>query len=129
MFFKKFILVLHLFISSVFAFDSDIQASYAIGVFHENGMGENVQHKKITDQDYNGTCFSKIVIFGNYSNHSKIEVKIGNSLGYYKSKIPIFNDFKIKIGDELTFEHYNVSKGYFQVKINNKLYDTKVFVK
>ena len=126
---KKFILITLLSICKLFSFDSNIQASYAIGIFHENGMGENIQHKKITVQDYNGTCFSKIVIFGNYGNHSKIDVKIGNSLGYYKSKIPIFNERKIKIGDELTFEHYNVSKGYFQVKINNKLYDTKVFVK
>ena len=58
-----------------------------------------------------------------------IEVKIGNSLGYLENSLPIYNNQKIYIGEELTFKHYNVSKGYFEVKIDNKLYDTKVFVK
>ena len=30
--------------------------------FHENGTGENIQHKKNYQDDYNGICFSKIVI-------------------------------------------------------------------
>jgi len=126
---KKFILTLFLTISNLFSFDSNIQGSYAIGVFHENGTGENIQHKKITQDDYNGTCFSKIVIFGNISNNSKIEVKIGNSLGYIQNQIPIYNKNKIKIGIEITFIHYNVDKGYFEIKIDNKLYDSKVFIK
>lgn len=126
---KKFILTLFLTISNLFSFDSNIQGSYAIGVFHENGTGENIQHKKITQDDYNGTCFSKIVIFGNISNNSKIEVKIGNSLGYIQNQIPIYNKNKIKIGTEITFIHYNVDKGYFEIKIDNKLYDSKVFIK
>lgn len=126
---KKFILTLFLTISNLFSFDSNIQDSYAIGVFHENGTGENIQHKKITQDDYNGTCFSKIVIFGNISNNSKIEVKIGNSLGYIQNQIPIYNKNKIKIGTEITFIHYNVDKGYFEIKIDNKLYDSKVFIK
>ncbi|RXJ85750.1 hypothetical protein [Arcobacter cloacae] len=126
---KKFILTLFLTISNLFSFDSNIQGSYAIGVFHENGTGENIQHKKITQDDYNGTCFSKIVIFGDISNNSKIEVKIGNSLGYIQNQIPIYNKNKIKIGTEITFIHYNVDKGYFEIKIDNKLYDSKVFIK
>ena len=113
---------------ALFATNSEIQASYSVGVFHENGSGENVQHKKITDQDYNGVCFSKIVVFGEIRN-KKIEVKIGKSLGYFESSIPIYNNQKIYIAEELTFKHYNVSKGYFEVKINDKIYDTKVFVK
>ncbi|CAM3428467.1 hypothetical protein [Arcobacter aquimarinus] len=126
---KKFILTLFLIISNLFSFDSNIQGSYAIGIFHENGTGENIQHKKITQDDYNGICFSKIVIFGNISNNSKIEVKIGNSLGYIQNQIPIYNKNKIKIGTEITFIHYNVDKGYFEIKIDNKLYDSKVFIK
>ena len=113
---------------ALFATNSEIQASYSVGVFHENGSGENVQHKKITDQDYNGVCFSKIVVFGEIRN-KKIEVKIGKSLGYFESSIPIYNNQKIYIAEELTFKHYNVSKGYFEVKIDGKIYDTKVFVK
>lgn len=113
---------------ALFASNSEIQASYAVGVFHENGNGENIQHKKITDQDYNGICFSKIVVFGEIRN-KRIEVKIGNSLGYFESSIPIYNKQNIFIAEELTFKHYNVSKGYFEVKIDNEIYDTKVFVK
>lgn len=113
---------------ALFATNSEIQASYSVGVFHEKGSGENVQHKKITDQDYNGVCFSKIVVFGEIRN-KKIEVKIGKSLGYFESSIPIYNNQKIYIAEELTFKHYNVSKGYFEVKIDDKIYDTKVFVK
>jgi hypothetical protein len=124
---KKFILLI--FIINLNLFASDIQAAYAIGIFHENGMGENIQHKRITEQDYNKTCFSKIVIFGNYSLQSKIEVKVGDSLGYFVSKIPIYNKYKIKIGDELTFKHNNITKGYFEVRIDGKLYDTKVLIK
>ena len=123
------IIIFMLFTSfALYASNSEIQASYAVGVFHENGNGENVQHKKITDQDYNGICFSKIVIFGEIRN-KKIEVRIGNSLGYFENSIPIYNKQKIFIAEELTFKHYNVSKGYFEVKIDNKIYDTKVFVK
>ena len=106
---------------------SDIKA-YAIGVFDSNGDGENIQHKKVTDNNYNGIGYSKIVIFGNFTN-SKVEVKIGNSLGHYENSISVYNNQKIKIGEELTFKHYNIQKGYFEVRIDNKLYDTKVFVK
>jgi hypothetical protein len=124
---NKFIYLLIFTTITLFGFGSNIQASYAIGIFDEKGNGENIQHKRITDNNYNGTCFSKIVIFGNSSN-SNIQVKIGNSLGYFVKSISIYNN-KIKIGEEITFKHYNIEKGYFEVKINNKLYDTKVFVK
>lgn len=126
---KKYFLLLIIFYSNFFAFSSDIRAAYAIGIFHENGTGENIQHKKSSQNDYNGICFSKIVIFGNYNQNSKIEVKIGNSLGHLKNKAPIFNDKKIQIGNELTFIHYTVTKGLFEIKIDDKLYDSKVFIK
>ena len=35
----------------------------------------------------------------------------------------------IIFGYELTFKHLDVQKGYFEVFIDGKLYDTKVFVK
>ncbi len=125
---KKTILTLLLLSINSLAFEEKIQAAYAIGIFNEQGEGENIQHKKITQNDYNDICFSKIVIFGNTLN-SNIEVKIGNSLGYFKDSISIYNNNKIKIAEELTFKHYNISKGYFEIRINNKLFDTKVFVK
>ena len=125
---KKIIYFLLLSLISLYAFNSNIQASYAIGIFDEYGNGENIQHKKTTDNDYNGTCYSKIVIFGNYFN-SNIQVKIGESTGHLENSISIYNKKKIKIGEELTFKHFNVKKGYFEVKIDNKIYDSKVFIK
>ena len=122
---KLFTLIL---LSKITLFCSDIQASYAIGIFHENGSGENIQHKKNSDENYDGICFSKIVIFGN-QNNNKIDVKIGNSIEHFQSFIPIYNQNKIKIGEELTFKHFNITNGYFQIFIDNKLYDSKVFIK
>ena len=120
------ILTLILFIN-LFLDASDIKA-YAIGIFNEKGDGENIQHKRITDNDYNHICYSRIVVFGNIS-HERVEVKIGDSLGYFEKSTSVVNKHKIKIGEEMTFKHYTVEKGYFEVKVNNKLYDTKVFVK
>ena len=125
---KKFILILFIATSNLVSMPSDIHASYAIGVFHENGMGEKVQNKKITEDNYEGTCFSKIVVLGKIQDNN-IQVRIGDSLGYIQSSVPVYNVQNIKIGEELTFMHYNVSKGYFEVKIDGKIYDSKVFVK
>jgi hypothetical protein len=102
--------------------------SYAIGIFDEYGKGENIQHKRISHKDYNGLCYSRIVVFGNIPS-ANIKVKIGNSFGHYESSTSVYNKFKIKIAEEMTFKHYNIEKGYFEIKINNKLYDTKVFIK
>jgi hypothetical protein len=106
----------------------DIESSFATGIFHENGMGEKIQHKRVTDEDYQGTCYSKIAVLGKIQ-HKNIQVKIGDSLGYFENIIPIYNIKNIKIGEEITFKHYNVSSGYFEVKIDGKIYDYKVFVK
>lgn len=116
------------FLSITFLYSNNIKAAYAIGIFHENGKGENIQHVRITNDNYEGICFSKIVVFGQTSKKN-IKVKIGNSIGHFIKEIPIFNSKKILIGNEITFKHYNITKGYFEVKINNKLYDTKVFIK
>lgn len=124
----KFIYLFLISTITLFAFDSAIQASYAVGIFDKDGNGENIQHKRITQKDYNDTCYSKIVIFGN-SNNTNIQVKIGNSIGYFEKSISIYNKYKIKIGEEITFKHYNIKEGYFEVKIDNKLYDTKVFIR
>lgn len=124
---KKLILIL-LISSYLFSMPSDIQASYAIGIFHENGTGEKVQNKRITEDNYEGICFSKIVVLGKIQNKN-IQVRIGDSLGYIEGSIPVYNVQNIKIGTEITFRHYNVSNGYFEVKIDGKIYDSKVFVK
>lgn len=125
---KKILVILILNTITLFAFSSKIQAAYAIGVFDKFGNGENIQHKRTTNKDYNNETFSKIVIFGNFFN-SNIQVKIGDSRGHFIKSISIYNSNKIKIAEELTFRHLNVTKGYFEVKIDGKIYDSKVFVK
>ena len=124
---KKLILIL-LTTLNLFALSNEVKEAFAIGVFHSNGEGENVQHKKITNGDYNGDCFSKIAVLGKIDNKD-IQVRIGDSVGYFVNSIPIFNFQNIKIGTEITFQHYNVSKGYFEVKIDGRILDSKVFVK
>lgn len=125
---KKFIFLLLLNTLNLLALSNDVKEAYAIAVFHSNGEGENVQHKKITNEDYNGDCFSKIAVLGKIDNKD-IQVRIGDSVGYFVNSIPIFNIQNIKIGTEITFQHYNVSKGYFEVKVDGRILDSKVFVK
>lgn len=108
--------------------NSHIQGAYAIGIFDENGNGENIQHLTKTQNAYNGFCYSKIAVFGNNPNDF-IEVEIGESKGYIVGNSPIYNKYKIKIGEEIAFKHFNLTSGYFKVKINHKIYDSKVFVK
>jgi len=105
-----------------------IKTAHAIGIFHENGDGENIQHSRRTKNDYNGICYTKIVVFGKLNNIMP-KVKIANSIGSFVKTMSIYNNQKIKIAQEMTFKHYNVTKGYLEVRIKNKLYDSKVFVK
>ena len=105
---KKFKFLLLLNTLNLLALSNEIHEAYAIAVFHANGEGENVQHKKITNEDYNGDCFSKIAVLGKIDNKD-IQVRIGDSVGYFVNSIPIFNIQNIKIGTEITFQHYNVS--------------------
>ena len=125
----KHILILFLLLNlSLFAYSSKVTAAYAIGVFDEQGNGENIQHIRKTKNDYNGTCYSKIVVFGKLLGQTP-KVNIGSSKGHYMKSIPIYNRNKIKIAQEMTFKHYNLKKGYFEVRVGQKLFDTKVFVK
>jgi hypothetical protein len=123
-----FISLLTLTITQLNAYSTKIRTAHAIGIFHENGNGENIQHVRKTKDDYNGICYSKIVVFGKL-NGIKPKVKIGNSVGAFIKTISIYNKQKIKIAEEITFKHHNVTKGYIEVRIKEKLYDSKVFVK
>ena len=122
------ITLLVLTLTNLNAYSSQIKTAHAIAIFHENGNGENIQHLRKTKDDYNGTCFSKIVVFGRLNNIMP-DVKIGNSKGKFIKSIPIYNKQKIKNAQEMTFKHYKVTKGYMEVRVNNKLYDSKVFIK
>lgn len=127
---KKLIFIIFFLTSTFITANSNIQKAIAVAIYHEDETGENVQHKKITTYDYNGTCYTKIAIFGSYDKNTKVEVRVGDSLGIYQSNTPLFNKYTKKIfGYELTFKHQNVSKGYFEVKVDNKLYDSKTFIK
>ncbi|MFY9073624.1 hypothetical protein OZZ08_01600 [Malaciobacter mytili] len=127
---KKLILikvVLSIFFT-LYANSTNIRQARAIGIFDENGNGENIQHVRKTKNDYNGTCFTKVSVFGNFY-YTTPNVYIGNSKGYLQKEESIFNKNKIKIGTTLLYKHYNVTNGYIKVSIDNKTYDSKVFVK
>ena len=125
---KKLILISFLINLNLFALSSDIKEALAVGVFHEDGTGEKVQHKRITDENYDGTCFSKIVVIGKIENKS-IKVRIGESLGYIQNTTHVYNVQNILIGEEITFLHNNVTKGLIEVSIDGRIYDSKLFVK
>jgi len=125
---KKFILLLFIILSPIFAYNSKVTAGYAIGIFDASGNGENVQHVKKTKANYNGTCFTKVFIVGKFYNIKPV-VKIGNSIGHHQSSKPIYGNRKLKIGEVLLFKHYNVTKGHIKVMFKNKLFDSKVYVK
>ena len=113
---------------TVTLFGKNETQAYAIGIFHKNGNGENIQHKRKTTYDYNGNIYSKVVVL---STNSKIipTIYIGKSRGHFIKSQAIFNSKKRHIAYEITYKHYNVTKGYFEVFINNSLKDSKVFVK
>ncbi len=125
---KKTILLLIFALTQLFSYNTNVKAAYAIGIFSENGNGENVQHVRKTTHDYNNTCYTKIFVVGSFLK-LKPDVYIGKSKGHYQSSKSIYNNRKIKIGEVLTYKHYGVTNGYFKVFFRNKLYDTKVFVK
>jgi len=122
---KKILLIISLTIQ-LFA-TPNIKA-YAIGIFDKNGDGENIQHLRKTKNDYKGLCYSKVVVFSKKNTSIPI-VNIGKSKGHFLKSTPIYNKYKIKIAQEFTFKHFNITKGYFEVRIDGKLYDGKVFVK
>ncbi|MFK2822747.1 hypothetical protein [Arcobacter sp. YIC-80] len=123
---KKILLSIILLYLQVFA-NSNIKA-YAIGIFDKNGNGENIQHLRKTKSNYDGLCYSKVIVLSK-SHINTPQVTIGNSRGHFIKSIPIYNKYKIKMAEEFTFKHFNVTRGYFEVKIDGKLYDTKVFIK
>ncbi len=124
---KKFILLL-LFLGSSTIFATNIKNAYAIGIFDENGNGENIQHTRKTKNDYNGICYTKIFVLAN-SFQTNPKVSVGNSIGHFEKAESIYNNKNIKIGEVLTYKHFGVSKGYVKISLYGKVFDWKVFVK
>jgi len=124
---KKLTIVLILLSNFLFAYNSNVKQAVAIGIFDSNGNGENIQHLRKTKNDYEGTCYTKVFVEGNFFRN-KPKVSIGNSIGHYESSKSIYKNKK-KIGEVLLFKHHNVSKGYIKVSFDKKIFDTKVYVK
>lgn len=125
---KKLLFIFFSF-SFIFLNANDIQKAFLVAVYDENRV-ENVQHKIKTDFQYKGEVFFKVAIIGNYNKNVNVITKINNSNGKLINKEALYNSLTKKVyGYELTFRHLDVEKGYFEVFIDGKLYDTKVFVK
>lgn len=124
---KKIILITVSFATLLSAFTTKVVNGYAVSVYDENKIEENIQAKRTTQKDYNGICYSKIYIFGKIlDGHTK--VLIGKSLGHKVEEHAIHKNHLI-VGKEMIFKHYGVTKGYFHVYFNNDLLDMKTFVK
>ena len=102
------LILISFFIISTLAANSsnNISKAFAFAIFDENGQSENIQNISTTKYDYEGISYTKIVVFGK-----------------------MLHNRKIVIAYEYTFKHYSVTSGLLQVKIDNKLYDSRVFVK
>lgn len=125
---KKLLFIFFSF-SFIFLNANDIQKAFLVAVYDQNRV-ENVQHKIKTDFQYRGEVFFKVAIIGNYNKNVNVLTKINNSNGKLINTQELYNNLTKKIyGYELTFRHLDVEKGYFEVFIDGKLYDTKVFVK
>lgn len=125
---KKLLFIFFSF-SFIFLNANDIQKAFLVAVYDQNRV-ENVQHKIKTDFQYRGEVFFKVAIIGNYNKNVNVITKINNSNGKLINTQELYNNLTKKIyGYELTFRHLDVEKGYFEVFIDGKLYDTKVFVK
>ncbi|WNL35013.1 hypothetical protein QT384_07360 [Arcobacter cryaerophilus gv. pseudocryaerophilus] len=121
--------LLFVFFSFTFLNASGIQKAFLVTVYDKNRV-ENVQHKIKTDFQYRGEVFFKVAIIGNYNKNVNVITKINNSNGKLIHTETLYNNLTKKIfGYELTFKHLDVQKGYFEVFIDGKPYDTKVFVK
>ena len=119
-------LIIIFFTTLLPAFTTKIINGYAVSIYDEKGIEENIQAKRKTDKDYNGICYTKVYIFGKiFDGHTK--VMIGQSVGVKVKENPIFKH-RLLIGKEVIFKHYGVTKGYFHVYFNNDLLDMKTFV-
>ena len=54
--------LIFLFFITIFFLLNTIYKAFAVAIYDENGKGENVQHIKITQNNYNGICYTKIAI-------------------------------------------------------------------
>jgi len=125
---KKIFILFIIAFTSVYAYKSNIKGIYAVGIFDAQGRGENIQHVRKTKNNYNGVCYTKIFLYGNSFN-VKPDVSIGNSIGHYVNSKPIYDKRNIKIGEELTYKHFNVQNGLLKVSLRNRIFDSKVYVK
>jgi len=123
--------VLIFFIFSSYLYANDIQKAFLASIYdNQYNLIENVQHKTITNNKYFGTYLFNVVVIGNYNKNVKVVTKINNSVGKLIKTEVLFNKINKRVYGKILFFELNVEQsGYFEVFINNKLYDTKVFIR
>lgn len=122
------VLFLTLFLlSQGISYTTKILNGYAVSIYDEQKVEENIQSKRKTSKDYNGICYTKVYIFGKILN-GNVKVMIGKSIGHKITQRAIHKN-RLLVGKEVIFKHYGVSKGYFKVYFNDDLLDTKTYVK
>lgn len=122
----KVLLINLLLINSLFA-SSKIYNAYALTISDENGKKENIQNKRATTSDFNGICFVEIFVNSKYKTDIP-KVTIDTAIGHFQSSKSVYKN-KIKVGEIMLFKFYNIRKGYLKITINDKLYDTKTFIR
>lgn len=123
---KLFIGLIFSFVS-LFAYQTKLINGYAVSIYDEKMIEENIQSKRNTKKDYNGICYTKVYIFGKILHQGHTKVKIGNAIGH-KIKEEVIHKNRLIIGKMITFKHYGVSKGYLEVYFNDKLLDSKTLI-
>lgn len=122
----KLILIFGLILNFSYA-NSKVYTAYSLAIYNSKGEKELIKNKAKTKEDYQGVCISEV--FVNFTKNTPyIEVKIGNSIGHKISSKAVYKN-NIKVGEIIKFKHYGVNKGYLSIKVNNKIYDQKTFIK
>lgn len=125
---KKILFCFGIFTLSAYAYTSKIINGYAVSIYDEKMVEENIQAKRKSKKDYQGICYTKVYIFGKVLNNGNTKVMIGNSIGHKIKENPIHKN-RLIIGKEIIFKHYTVSKGYLKLYFDGKLLDTKTYIK
>ena len=119
---KKIILLILTLTSFLYSYSTKILNGYAVSIYNEQKIEENIQAKRKTSKDYNGICYSKVYIFGKILN-GNVKVMIGKSIGHKVQQRSIQKN-RLIVGKEIIFKHYGVKKEgaeLVEVKKNHRL--------
>lgn len=122
----KFIFIILVSFITLYSYQTTFINAYALTIF-DNKKSENIQTKYKTKYNYENEVYITIVVFAKALNN-KPTVNIGSSIGHYISSKRVIKN-RLIIGHELTYKFYTVTKGYLEIRYDNKLYDGKTFIK